>query len=130
MTDDLVYLAWTALLTAALWIPYITGQVISNGFLQPVNYQDPTPRPVPLWAKRANRAHLNAVEAFAPFAALVLTINVTGQANEATAMWASLFLWSRLGPAVAYLFAIPYVRTLIFVAGFVAVAGLFYEVIS
>lgn len=130
MTDDLTYLAWTALLTAALWIPYIAGQVTANGFLSPQNYKDPEPRPVPLWAQRANRAHLNSVEAFAPFAALVLIAHVSGAANENTAMWASLFLWSRIGHAVVYLFAIPYLRTLIFTAGFIAVAGLFYEVMS
>ena len=130
MTDDLTYLAWTALLTAALWIPYIIGQVQSNGFLAPQNYRDPEPRPVPLWAQRANRAHLNSVEAFAPFAALVLIAHVSGSANENTAMWSSLFLWSRIGHAIVYLFAIPYLRTIIFTAGFIAVAGLFYEVIS
>ncbi len=49
MSTDLKYLAFTALLTAALWIPYIVAQVMTNGFLRPENYVDPTPRPVPLW---------------------------------------------------------------------------------
>ena len=71
MTTDLRYLAWTAILTAALWIPYIVSQVMANGPLEPKNYKDPSPRPVPLWGQRANRAYLNAVEVFAPFAALV-----------------------------------------------------------
>ena len=68
MTSELYYLAYTALLTAALWVVYIASQVMANGFLTPQNYDDPTPRPVPNWGKRANRAHLNAVESFAPFA--------------------------------------------------------------
>jgi uncharacterized MAPEG superfamily protein len=71
MTVDLKYLAFTAILTAALWIPYIIAQVMANGALAPANYVDPAPRPVPLWGKRADRAYLNAVETFAPFAALV-----------------------------------------------------------
>ena len=33
MTTDLWYLALTAILTAALWIPYIACQVMTNGFL-------------------------------------------------------------------------------------------------
>ena len=33
MTPELTYLAWAALLTALLWIPYIAGQVMTNGFL-------------------------------------------------------------------------------------------------
>src|ERR1700691_541695 len=61
MTTDLWYLACTAMLTAALWIPYIICQVRTNGFLVPENYVDPTPRPVPLWGHRAHRAYLNAV---------------------------------------------------------------------
>ena len=67
MTTDLKYLAFTAILTAALWIPYIVCQVMTNGFLTPPNYVDPTARPVPAWGKRADRTYLNAVETFAPF---------------------------------------------------------------
>lgn len=130
MANDLTYLAWTSLLTAALWIPYIAGQVRTNGFLQPANYRDPAPRPVPLWAQRANRAHLNSVEAFAPFAALVIIAHIGGTANEATATWAAVFFWSRVCHAVVYLLGIPYLRTLIFTAGFVAVVGMFYEIVS
>jgi hypothetical protein len=49
MTTDLQYLAYTALLTASLWIPYIVAQVMTNGALSGENYVDPKPRPVPLW---------------------------------------------------------------------------------
>src|SRR5262244_3850685 len=102
MTTDLKYLAFTAMLTAALWIPYIVCQVMSNGMLQPGNYTDPTPRPVPLWGKRADRAHLNAVETFAPFAALVVIAHIAGKANAMTAFWAMFFFWMRLIHAVVY----------------------------
>ena len=52
MSPDLKYLAYTAMLTASLWIPYVVSQVMTNGFLTPPNYVDPEPRPVPLWGKR------------------------------------------------------------------------------
>jgi len=129
MTPDLTYLAWTALLTAALWIPYISGQVMTNGLLTPQNYRNPAAREVPLWGQRANRAHINAVEAFAPFAALVLVAHVGGVSNEATAMWAALFFWARLAHAVIYILGIPFLRTIIFTVGFVAIVGIFYEVV-
>ena len=35
MTTDLQYLAYTALLTASLWIPYIVCQSMTNGLLSP-----------------------------------------------------------------------------------------------
>ena len=75
-------------------------------------------------------AHLNAVEAFAPFAALVLIAHIAGAANDNTAVWAAVFFWSRVAHAVVYLFGIPFVRTIIFAAGFFAVVGIFYEVVS
>lgn len=130
MSADLKYLAFTAMLTAALWIPYVVAQVAANGFLKPQNYVDPTPRPVPLWGKRADRTYLNAVESFAPFAALVLVAHVAGKANAMTAFWAMAFFWLRVIHAVVYLAAIPYVRTLAFVLGFVCVAGIFWEVVK
>jgi len=129
MTPDLKYLAYTAILTASLWIIYVVSQVVTNGFLQPVNYRDPTARPVPFWGKRADRAYLNAVEVFAPFAALVIIAQIAGKADAMTAFWAMFFFWMRLAHAVVYWFAIPYIRTLVFTLGYVAVVGIFWEVI-
>src|ERR1017187_4671879 len=124
MSTDLKYLAFTAMLTAALWIPYVVCQVMTNGFLKPPNYIDPTPRPVPLWGKRADRTYLNAVEVFAPFAALVIIAHLTGKADTMTAFWTMFFFWMRLAHAIIYLTAIPYLRTLVFTLGFVAIAGI------
>ena len=129
MTTDLMYLALTAMLTAALWIPYVVSQVATNGFLTPPNYVDPAPRPVPLWGERAHRAYLNSVEVFAPFAALVIIAHIAGKADAMTVFWATCFFWLRAIHALVYLFAIPYIRTLAFVLNFVAVIGLFCNVI-
>ncbi len=103
MSPELKYLAFTALLTAALWIPYIIAQLVTNGPLAAQNYVDPTQRPVPLWGQRANRAHINAVETFAPFAALVLLVHITGKENGMTAFWAISYFWLRLAHAVIFL---------------------------
>jgi uncharacterized MAPEG superfamily protein len=130
MTTDLRYLAYTAILTAALWIPYVVAQVMTNGFLAAPNYIDPTPRPVPLWGKRADRTYLNAVEVFAPFAALVIVAHLAGKANAMTAFWTISFFWLRLAHAVVYLLGVPYVRTVIFTLGFVCVVGIFWELIT
>jgi uncharacterized MAPEG superfamily protein len=124
------YLAFTAILTASLWIPYIACQVMTNGNLTPQNYLDPTPRPVPFWGMRANRAYVNAVESFAPFAALVIVAHLAGKANATTAFLATSFFWLRLAHAVVYLLGIPYLRTVIFTLGYVAVIGIFWEVIK
>jgi uncharacterized MAPEG superfamily protein len=130
MSTDLKYLALTALLTASLWIPYVVAQVMNNGPLKPANYVDPAQRPLPAWGKRADRVYLNAVETFAPFAALVLLIQVTGKANGMTAFYAMSFFWLRVAHAVVFWAAIPYIRTIIFTLGYVAIIGLFYELMK
>jgi uncharacterized MAPEG superfamily protein len=127
MSADLKYLAFTAILTASLWIPYIIAQVMTNGPLTPPNYIDPTPRPLPLWGRRADRTYINAVESFAPFAALVIAVHLSGKANAMTAFWAMAFFWLRLAHAIVYLLGIPYLRTVIFTLGYVAVIGIFWE---
>lgn len=127
MTTDLQYLAFTAILTATLWIPYIACQVMTNGFLKPANYVDPTPRPVPFWGKRADRTYMNAVEVFAPFAVLVLLIHISGKSNANTACLTQFFFATRVVHAIVYWLAIPYIRTLVFTLGYFAVIGLFYQ---
>jgi uncharacterized MAPEG superfamily protein len=129
MTTDLQYLAYTAVLTASLWIPYIAAQVMTNGPLAAQNYLDPKPRPVPLWGQRANRAHINAVESFAPFAALVLIAHVAGKGDATTAFCAISFFWLRLVHAVVYWLGLPFVRTVVFTLGWIAVVVLFLQVV-
>jgi uncharacterized MAPEG superfamily protein len=130
MSTELKYLALTAMLTASLWIPYVVSQVMANGFLTPPNYRDPTPRPVPLWGKRADRVYINAVETFAPFAVLVILIHLAGKANATTAFLAAAFFWLRVVHAIVYWAAIPYIRTLVFTLGYATIIGLFVELMT
>ena len=130
MSTELKYLALTALLTASLWIPYIVAQVTTNGTLKPQNYVDPTPRPVPLWGQRAHRVYLNAVETFAPFAALVIAVQLASKNDGMTAFWAISFFWVRAAHAVVFLAAIPFIRTILFVLGWICVIGLFIELMK
>src|ERR1700712_4098285 len=130
MSTDLKYLAFTALLTASRWIPYVVAQWTPKGPLKPQNYLDPTQRPLPLWGKRADRAYINAVENFAPFAALVIVAHLAGKSDAMTAFWATCFFWLRLAHAAVYLLGIPLIRTIIFTLGYVAIAGIFWEVVK
>ncbi|HEY3795246.1 MAG TPA: MAPEG family protein [Bradyrhizobium sp.] len=118
------------MLTAALRMPYVVCQVMTNGPLKPANYIDPTVRPVPIWGQRADRAHQNAIEVFAPFAALVIAAQIAGKADSVTAFCAISFFWLRLAHAMVYWAAIPYLRTILFTLAFVAEAGIFWEIIK
>lgn len=128
MTPDLIWLAWTAVLTALLWVPYILGRFATAGLPTPDQYRDPTPPPAPDWVRRMDRAHQNAVESLGPFAAAVLIAHVAGLANETTAMWALVFFWARVAHAVIYWAGIPYLRTLAFAVGLIATLGIFWEI--
>ena len=129
MSTELKYLAFTALLTGSLWIPFVIAQLRTNGPLKPENYIDPTTRPLPDWGKRADRAYLNAVETFAPFAALVLLVQVAGKADTMTAFWTISYFWLRVAHAVVFLAGWPFIRTVIFVLGWICVVGLFVELV-
>ena len=130
MTPDLAYLAYSALLLGVLWVPYFLGLTVANGLPTPATYRESTTFDLPLWVQRANRAHINNVQVFAPFAALVLIAHIAGQSNEMTAIWAMIFFWARLAHAIVHLLGIAYVRTLAFLIGFVAILGVFFEVVT
>ena len=128
MTPDLTYLAWTAALTALLWVPYILGRFSVVGMPTADIYRDPTLPDLPAWVKRCDRVHLNAVESLIPFAAVVLVAHVGGVANETTAFWAMVYFWARIAHAVVYWIGIPYVRTAAFAVGLIATLVIFAQI--
>lgn len=130
MASELAWLAWTAALTAVLWIPYILGRFATTGMVTPADYRDPRPPDLPAWVRRCDRAHVNAVESLAPFAALVLVAHVAGIADATTVMWAMVYFWARVAHAAVYWAGIPYVRTLAFAVGLVATLAIFVQVVT
>ena len=72
-------------------------------------------------ARRAKRAHYNAIENLAVFATLVLVAQAMGKADAAqVALATQLYFWARLVHFPALTFGMPGVRTLAFLAGFAA----------
>ena len=47
-----------------------------------------------------------------------------------TAFWAISYFWLRVAHAVVFLAGIPFIRTLIFVLGYVCIVGLFVELVK
>ena len=117
MTAELSYLTWVTALTALMWIPYILNMIMVRGLLDAVGYPE-NPEPMAPWAERMKAAHYNAVENLVVFAALVLIAHAVGIQNDATVLAAAIYFWTRVIHFVAYIFRIPWVRTLAFVVGF------------
>src|SRR5262245_4768318 len=102
MTKELLYLTLTAILTGVLWVPVVVGYVASRGPLKPVDYRTAPTSPLPDWVNRANRAHLNAVESFAPFAAVVLVAHAAGVSTGITQAAAAIYFYARVAHAVVH----------------------------
>jgi len=117
MTIDLRLLVYTALLSIVIWLPYILMGIMHFGLMRMVSYPACDYSELPQWTQRLHRAHMNLVENLAPFAALVIVAHLTGAANEATALGARLFFWSRLVQVAGHTAGIPFVRTLAFFVG-------------
>lgn len=122
MTHELLYLLLTAILTALLWIPVVVGYVSSRGALTPAGYRVAPTSPLPDWVQRANRAHINAVENFAPFAAVVLIAQATGVSNATTQACAAVYFFARVAHAVIHIigFGRFRARTVVFTIGWAA----------
>ena len=122
MTTELFYLFLTALLTGVLWIPVVIGYVSSRGPLKPSDYKAAPTSPLPDWVNRANRAHINAVENLAPFAAMVLIAHLTGVSTSITAISAAVFFYARAAHALFHIsgFGLFMARTIAFTVGWLA----------
>ena len=122
MKTELFYLLLTAILTGVLWIPVVIGYVVSRGPLTPEVYRKAPTSPLPDWVNRANRAHLNAVENFAQFAAVVLIAHAVGVSTPTTATCAAVYFYARLAHSVVHIsgFGLLMARTVLFTIGWIA----------
>ena len=119
MKPELYYLALTATLTALLWVPYVLDRSLKNNLGDLVGY----PTGVHAhsgWAQRLMKSHENAVENLVVFGLLVLVAHAAGVSSPAIGTAAMVYFWARLAHAVVYALGIPWLRTLAFMAGFIA----------
>lgn len=129
MNTELLYLVLVTALTGLLWVPYVIDRFVRWGLVDTVGYPA-EPEPQSPWAVRLMKAHANAVENLVVFAVLVLAADAAGIGNAATAAAAIVYFWARLVHAIAYTLAIPWVRTLAFVAGFGAQATVAWQLLA
>ena len=122
MTTELFYLLFTTMLTGVLWIPVVVGKVLARGPIQPADYRVAPTSPLPDWVNRANRAHVNAVENFAPFAAVVLIAHAAGVWTSVTENCAMVFFFARVAHAVVHItgFSLFRARTVLFTVAWIA----------
>ena len=122
MTTELSYLVLTAILTSVLWIPVVVGKVLARGPIKASDYKVAPTSPLPDWVNRANRAQMNAVENFAPFAAVVLIAHAIGVSTSITENSAAVYFYARAAHAVIHItgFSLFRARTVLFTVAWVA----------
>ena len=123
MTTELTYLFLMTVILACAWIPHIIGQVLTQGFLTGDDYTNlRNQADFPAWVRRANRAHINLVEQFGAFAALVLIAHVLDVSSKWTVMAAAVFFWARIAHFVIFLVGVRILmaRTVIFSVSWIA----------
>ena len=76
-------------------------------------------------AGRLDRAQLNSIVAMALFAPAVLILQAKGLTTSGTLLTAQVFLVARIAYVPVYVAGMPWVRTLIWLVGFVATAWLY-----
>jgi len=118
-------IAYWCILAAAL-LPY-TWIAIAKRRGTRYNNRDPRPwlakQDNPL-VQRANAAHLNAFEAFAPFAAAVLMAQLAGVDGHLVDTLAMAFVASRVLHGICYVAAWHWLRSLAWICGFACVLWL------
>ena len=129
MKIELSYLVYVTVFTGLLWVPYILDRVATRGLLDAVGYPE-NPKPQSPWAQRLIKAHFNAVENLVVFAALVLAAVAAGISTSVVASACTVYFWARVVHALAYTFAVPWVRTLAFTVGFLAQAVIAWQILS
>lgn len=138
MNDIIFYLALSGLLTILMWTPYIVARMVTWGiptFLNnyPEGFPAKTPEQ-PLWAARAQRAHLNMVETMPAFVAVVaasLFLPGLGEVGIASVTyWAAVFFYARLAYAAVYITGLPYLRTPVYLLSWLSILMIGAEVLS
>ena len=123
-----MYVALSSILCVLLWVPYIGARAFLVWGLPTflTNYPDGFPAQSPkqpLWASRAQRAHLNLVETLPAFIGVVWASSVLGGATSAgtVATWAAIFFWARVVHAVVYVAGVPFLRTPVYLVSWAAI---------
>lgn len=117
LSTELYWLVMTVLMTSVLFWPYIINRMKEHGIWQAVWNPQPDTRPKAQWAERLMRAHANAVENLVVFAPLVLVLQVMGASTPTTASVCAVYFFVRLAHVLLYTFAVPLLRTVVFVIG-------------
>jgi len=131
MTADLWILLSLALLTEILTLPPLVARgSVPDGIRWIFYNRDTVLEGVAPWGGRAVRAHSNLADNLAIYAAVIGIAHITGATNGTTLIAGIVLLVARMLHAMIYIAGIPYLRTLVFAVGQVAMLVYVWQVIA
>lgn len=123
MPIELQVLAWTVVLGLAHVIVGAHLATMQTGLKWNASARDQD-KPITGVAARVDRALKNYLETYAFFVAAVLGVVVAQRTSDTTAIAAWTYLAARVIYVPLYAAGIPYIRTLVWLVGFIAVCVL------
>ncbi len=130
MTTELFWLTLTVTITGLFWMPYIVNRMLENGVMGAMANPAKAAAPKAAWAERMTHAHSNAVENLVIFAPLVVVTAIAGISTPATVAACQLYFFARIAHYVVYTLGVPFLRTVTFIAGFVAQMTLAFAILG
>lgn len=130
MSQEIFWLAVTALMTALFWVPYVLNRIAARGLLRTIGNPAVEDAPHADWAERSIKAHKNAIENFAIFAPLALAVAALGIGDGLTGTACMIYFFARLAHFLVYTAGIPGLRTITFAVGFAVQAILALRVMG
>lgn len=117
LTPTLTWLVLTVAMTGLLWLPYIGYLLKALGPLEALMEGGGAEPEDQTWAKRAKKAHYNAVENLVIFAPLTLIVCAMGRDSALTASAAMAYFLIRAAHFTVYTLGLPVARTVLFLSG-------------
>lgn len=118
-------LAYWCVLLAAISPVLIVGLAKMGGSYDNARPRDLPHADIPVWRKRAHGAHLNAIEAFAPFAVAVILAQLAGVDYDRIDMLALGFIAARVIYTIFYIAGQPMLRSVFWTIAFAFVVWLY-----
>jgi uncharacterized MAPEG superfamily protein len=129
MAIELQMLLFTVALFLVQLVAQVVAEIIQHGIGYAVSARDEWLNPTGMTG-RIERAYFNLLETMPAFAALVLIVLYTGNANENTALGAQIYFWGRVLYVPAYLAGIPFVRTIIWTVSTLGLVLILWEMLK
>jgi uncharacterized MAPEG superfamily protein len=120
LSVEFYWLLLTILVTSLMWMPYIINRMREEGILSALWDRFGLTEAKAPWANRMMRAHENAIENLVVFAPLVILVSLANSSTGVTLLAVKLYFFARLVHYLVYSLAMPVLRVVSFLTGFVA----------